>query len=832
MDLTQFSSTNFDVKTWINETLSQQLQQKEQNGEQEHHELYSDGENQSHVVTSLSDLQMYTSSTIAKLRVLMLYLNANLEQNCNNAVKNIPSALAEIDRMSANAVELISNVHKLVNKLTQFENSGKNVTESLQQLHDMRCKLDTILSTLREEKYLSKSLKNVRLLFEKRKLVTFERESNSEDKIEESDKETNLLLDEDDILVREMVNQLVQVKTSLSKLPQYDIMNSKQADCAKYEATLIDDFMGPRFCQLLINNEIAKAKREINWAKKLGFNCVRSIFLKYLNIKCEASAIGQLEWTKSETLEKFFSEVISMVQHESYIYRQVFGSLGSVEVESEQSTTESFNPICILAEYCLEKHYKIETGKKDGIMLIINQYNQAFEFARVLTSMLERDGAGPTDLFRVFSMIFKPFFNLQLIYTEKEREYLTSQIKELCKPLQGNINDEEGLHYELEAITPKLFSLCNEAIHRCIFFTGGVEIQAFIRVLNDAFVFFCRQVSQLFTDMTKFAQTNQHQDWAFIQNTLRLHSVVKDVLIQALNEFEKELRYKLQNLIGQLNEPVSKLESAVNHTVYSNSFNIENNYVLLISEKDPNKIKQIINFLRSVQEVHLPILSVATKSMNTTLEASKQLVHKVLFQKIEQALNGFNIPLAREEDAESEEEDSDDESTYINQQSFIASDYMATIQTYLVELVSRLTETLSSDDENRYWLDRIVKETIDTLQRALIKFLKELSSKKPSRHPSELRKNKQMVEPGILTPYAMKQIACDFNTLKNVLGMLYYTPSEEQSEFIDLIVRVFQLNAYKEQQQELSNITVKYNSVLFNLLKELLKRSFDYHYLR
>jgi hypothetical protein len=336
----------------------------------------------------------------------------------------------------------------------------------------------------------------------------------------------------------------------------------------------------------------------------------------------------------------------------------------------------------------------------------------------------------------------------------------------------------------------------------------------------------------LVTDMERSIQKQQDIN-AFIQNALKLYEVVKDVLLPSLQAFETDLITKLQQESEQLLHFASGIDSNRNNHESFNGmqrgpYDIVNNFVLVTAKKTPDRVKQVVNFLRSVQEVNMPLLSVASKNFQANLDSAKQLVHKSLFHKISTALQQFSIrfeKLEEDSDSDSEEEDT------LHLQSFVASEYMSTIEGHLVDLVRQL-DTLSSVDENRYWLDRICKDATENLQKAVTKLLRDLLNKKPARLPSEPKRNKQSIEPGILTPYGMKQILCDYNAFRNVLNMLYHQPSDEQKEFIDIIVKVFQLDTFKEQQNELAHFPVKHSVGFVNILRELLKRSYEYGYLK
>jgi len=676
------------------------------------------------------------------------------------------------------------------------------------------------------------------------------------------DTRINISDDPEDLLVREMVNHLYQVKQSLINLEQYGVLNNRQkSDVSKYEHVLLSEYMGPRFTKFLIEKkDIVKAKREMRWARKLGQSYMTSIFQKYLPDRLALNPIiVKMEWGATTTngrkstnnLELFLTELNSVVQQESYYYRKIFIEWNAQEssmVDYESNGTEKnmdekiFSPICSLIEYILQQYYHFHAEKSNVVELVSNQYSTVLDKSQQLLRILNSDpllsARNHEQIAHIFHTIFKPFNAAQMIYVDKlEKEYLMQQVREVSKPFViNNSKFEDGYQYELEKATKKLFSICLESVDRFTMFTSGIDAQTYVRMINDVIVQFGRYLSQFISDLGKAISKDNstRQDWSLAQQVLRLYVVVKTTLMIDLSNFEKDLRAKLQNdtkpLIAFTNKKYEKTSHHARNTT-NNDYALVNPYILVSVEKNNERVKQALTFLSNLQDGQLSILSLASKNFASILDSIQQLVHKILFQRITNSLRSFNIRSQRESHAPDDEDDSDDEDEHEDIQSFVASEYMSNIEGYLVELVNQLTETVS-DDENRYWLDRICRDTVDAVQKVHSQYLRDLASKKPSRRPSEPRKNKHMVEQGILTHHAMKQLLCDLNTLKMVLSMLYHVPSDEQREFFDLVERIFQQDTYKRMQQGFSSANLKYTSALLTTIKELINRAHDYQYIK
>jgi pyruvate-formate lyase-activating enzyme len=459
MDITGFSQNDFDARAWINDTFAQQER------------------------SSLIDKRSFTSSTIARLQVLIRDLNTHLEQDCTNLLRGIPSALIEIDSMTSNATQTAQQVSQLVDELAKLEESEKHVTESLQSKHELKTRLQRVHSTFSKAKHLSTAQQNVKDLFnEKQKYIEKMKQLNE---VSESDNQLN----DDDLLVKEMVDQLYQVKNTMSTLEGYGVSNKRKNELIKYEAMLISDYMSPRFCKSLLQNQIEKAKRDMQWAKKLGVLCMKSIFTDYLTERCSSSEVGSVDWTSKDALQQFFDSTYSLLQHESYIYKQIFQSNSESSqiqlVESDGNNNDnSFNPLCYLTQYCLENYYKLSPDRRSVVNLVSNQFSQASEFAELVIHFLEQSDYNKQELQNICQLVFNPFLPFQEMYTEKlEKDYLMTQVRDLCKPFHTPAHDE-GYHYQVETATQKFFTVTREAADRTLFFTGSLESQAFVRIVN------------------------------------------------------------------------------------------------------------------------------------------------------------------------------------------------------------------------------------------------------------------------------------------------------------------------------------------------------------
>ncbi len=105
MDLTRFDEDEFNVRQWVNDTL------------RAHQQTPSVSSSQSSTTAIPLNIEMYTSTVIVKLQVLITDLSSYLEKGCEQAIKRIPSALLEIDRMTQLATQLSLQIHALLIKL-------------------------------------------------------------------------------------------------------------------------------------------------------------------------------------------------------------------------------------------------------------------------------------------------------------------------------------------------------------------------------------------------------------------------------------------------------------------------------------------------------------------------------------------------------------------------------------------------------------------------------------------------------------------------------------------------------------------------------------------
>jgi hypothetical protein len=577
---------------------------------------------------------------------------------------------------------------------------------------------------------------------------------------------------------------LSQVETGIGYLREYDVVDKQDVEKIEtYRNTLLEKVIAPRFARSLIKHDIDGANTGLALAKKLGANSMDRAFDLY----AEHVTRSFLSAEQSMNLSDIFKEILFLVRQEAgYFMRLNFE-------EEDQGLLWSIQRL--LHFIFIDNRKILETildrDKNDIEHLVGEVYSQAKLFVRDLKQEIVSHQRKMHDLSYMDAIVLELFVQTQQTYVvDLEKKYLqnlcieeplTKQLQEQNininrKKITNEENEEEGdtIIRIVDASVSPLFANCSMALTRCVLFTGGMEIQSLIRVLNHVLVAYGDMLHKIVAYVKneikerrkiKGKKTSSHADWYITQQCLKLYIIIAS---SDENSDHSEVALSLGKRLKQFEDYTYALLLKEKSNIFSSvSSPRERDYYLKQQfENHVEKTKQLQNFFRSMEEVRLPIFSQARKHFEQLQAQIVELLQDTLFFAIRQALDELTIKQVREDQEEEEEEDDDDEMDIVT-----PSEYMNMICDYLFTLPSRL-ETLNDNEEMRYWSYRICQDAVQELREKIV----QLYGKSQQRW----------------TKFAKIQFLSDLHYLRSTFDRMAFQGDDATTEFFELSKKILE----------------------------------------
>ncbi|KAL0486650.1 oligomeric Golgi complex subunit 7 [Acrasis kona] len=677
----------------------------------------------------------------------------------------------------------------------------------MQSIDVLKQRLQHILNTLSQARTLSVSLQSLDDCFSNiNRLLSIQNNDSNEQLVQETGQDASQLLSD--------------VEKSVTYLKEYDVVEKQSLErIDQYRDVLTNKIIAPRFTSCLIQHDMDGANTQIANAEKLGSKSVENIFDEY------ADKITEPLMSDTLPLTDTFREITYLIEREARYYSK----LNVTKLENDSllwCTNRLLHYLFVTKQNFFNT--KLNQEKKDVDHLVSVLYVHAKSFLKNIKSTLFNEyEKPPTDWEQIEKNVFDLFVPIQQTYvTDLEKKNLMEKcvqenIVRKLKDRQINISSNaktsqldksDSIIRIVEESVPPLFSSCTAALERCILFTGAMESQILIRVLNQVFVEYSDTLNKVInfvrSEIQKARQNSRNKkdnktslgvkssSETNIDNDI-LHLCLKLYEVIASDQSDHGLFLLLKSFEDQTHSSLLQEKHSIDR----------DRYVHLITQQQPERSKQIQNFFRSLEEVRLPIFTQSKKHFEQLQTNVVTLLNDTLFYAIQQALLEFSIkqkPVEEYQNKQDSDDDSDDDEEELGNESLPASEYMFLIGDYIITLPEKLESLPVTEVQRRTY--RICQDTINGMREQIVKKYSKANNPQP------------------WTKFARIQFLSDLDHLKVIFDQIGYQCDEAGVEFFELsksIVKKSKATSTTSRLKNVSNAVHAENTAPIEVLKHL-----------
>ncbi|CAG8717410.1 24041_t:CDS:2 [Dentiscutata erythropus] len=536
IDFSSFLAKEFNVKAWINDTLSNVNLNTSPTSNSSNSISTSDIDEtiksdikSTHDIPSINELQSleyHSSALVEKLQFLNQEISLRLEKIIDDVVKGIPNITSDLQIMSQDVINLKQNVLHVKSNLTTIdENSGKPL-ERLKYLDLVKSRMESSRDLLRE----AENWNNL----EAEASTIFASQDYQKASMRLQDAEKSLVIfqntpeyEERRKLLTELQNQLEATVSPqlVAALSQHDT-----SACQKFYIIFSQIGRKKEFCNYYYGSRKAPLVKMWQNAALIETdqsqvtqvsNSTTNSVVSPVNMITSASSTfhdqqplspkspSQPQFRKKfvEFLKDFLQELF-VVLNEEYtwcgnvfpdnnetlialienIFNSLKPSLGSrltmlVNYYNEQSLPEIINAFMITENFGRQME-----------RVLFNPIQIGSTASRILTSLGNKNFSKGS-LINWGNVIFEPFSEYQHDYSEFEKNFLISELKRILQ-IKRDSSSIDLARIMAENIG-KIFSMADDGLQRCMTLTHGFAGVGLVDTLNHYFNSFVKEYQHL-----------------------------------------------------------------------------------------------------------------------------------------------------------------------------------------------------------------------------------------------------------------------------------------------------------------------------------------------
>uniref|UniRef100_A0A7N0U655 Conserved oligomeric Golgi complex subunit 7 n=1 Tax=Kalanchoe fedtschenkoi TaxID=63787 RepID=A0A7N0U655_KALFE len=666
LDLGPFSDDKFDAKKWINSAA------------QSRH-------SQDTVDAHLVDLEM-------KLQMMSEEIAASLEEQSAAALLRVPRATRDVVRLKDDAVSLRSSVASILQKLKKAEGSSAESIATLAKVHIVKERMQDAYKTLQEAAGLAQLSSTIEDVFAS--------------------------------------GDLPQAAETLAKMRACLKAVGEVAEFANVKKQLevledrLDAMVQPRLTDAISNRKVNVAQDLRGILNLIG----RSESLKQHYTKVHLKPIKQL-WegfdSRNRTtqiagdkhgmerilsthdlqssgpkmsfltwLPSFYDELLLYLEQEwkwcmmafpdeykTLVPRLLVEAMGNLKdsfvSRINLATGEAVDETSSLAKGILEilsgdmpKGIKIQTKH---VRALIELHGMTSTFARNIQHLFSDSDKILLDALKA---VYLPYDKFKQSYGQMERAILSSEIEKI--DLRGAVTRGVGAQgielsetvRRMEESVPQVIILLEEAVERCISFTGGSEVDELINALDDVMLQYISNLQEILKTLRavcgvdgdgpgsrresgvdrkegahstrKVDLLSNEEEWSMVQGALQILTVA-DCLTSRSSVFEASLRATLARLSTSLSVAVfgSSIDQNPSHLASEDGTTdslsvgraaLDVAAVRLVGL--PDKARQLFNLLTQSKDPRFHALPHASQRVTAFADTVNELVYDVLISTV------------------------------------------------------------------------------------------------------------------------------------------------------------------------------------------------------
>mmetsp|Transcript_122495 Transcript_122495/g.212373 ORF Transcript_122495/g.212373 Transcript_122495/m.212373 type:complete len:755 (-) Transcript_122495:51-2315(-) len=701
MDFSSFADENFDAIAWINNAIKS---------------------------SKVDGIESMVSSMIMKLQLLSQEVSSSFEETSSQALVRMPRALMEIERMAKEAKNLRHNLNTLLQgDQSEAHSQTQTSVERMNQLHQVRLKLDVCTETIAKVAYLQSNMMRMSMVFE--------------------DGDTSTI-----------GSEIKHMQDALQKLTDYPEQHSKfSSTIAGYESQLVH--LVEKDClDALVQHEVSKAQEYLATLSKIGKMeaVVRQFIQRSITKVLDVWQSYETETDFAAWLPLFFNEIKTFVAKEKAYYIEVFGT---VQYPSKVASLI----LCIMDSLDPSFASRIAGMPLPDLVKAYSATSVLYSFCcKELAGQADASGpaiAGLTDEMK--TVIYEPYLPQQKQFDQLEKKYLSDSIRKF--PWVDRAGDQTqsltpALVQAIAESSSQMYVLAEEALNRCLEFTDGVESQGLLTVLNEVLVEYAELVGRLVKSVgDDSGLTPKSPLGAALKSPLAPGSPISEAngsplkaksLPPRRDASTVKVGLHLHQICAMMLSKLDKFETVAKSIILSKrQVMLNGSSPLLLA--NPMKLMSLSHFLDSLDSLKIPIFSLATKHFQLLSKDVEALVFDALFEQIRSWLNGIpKMPVWTGTSSEPAEHPLE----YIRS----IGDYLFDLPMLILSQAPGATAGAPAEEgddgaQSRYWVDIVVRGCVDLLLQCIEQIPR-------------------------LSASGGEQLACDVDYFKDVLTMLTEHP--------------------------------------------------------
>ncbi|CAM6118369.1 unnamed protein product [Calypogeia fissa] len=676
VDLAVFADEKYDAKAWLNTACRGRLPDDP-------------------VDRYLTDLEM-------KLQLMADSITADLDEQSSGALKRVPRASRDVERVRGDAIALRSTVSAILAKLKQAEGTSAESVAALARVDIVKQRMEAAHETLQDAAGLAKLSASVEEVFA------------SGDLPRAAETLANMRRC---LAVVGEVPEFANVKRQLEVLEDRleAMVQPRLADALSQRK--VDSTQGLRDILIRIGRYSSleqhytrvrvKPLRRL-WEEFESGKGGLPVGKQSTNDKQPVTLIAQTDGSVSflEWLPKFYDEVLVQFEQELKWCTIAFPDdykllLPRLLIETMSTISSSFAARIDAASQEATSGTRaaaggdsenggVEKGRSSGLGTLIALHNVTGEFAKNVQHLLS--GIDLSEVARVLTAVYTPYEGYKQRYGDLERIQLLGEITTM--DLRGAVPrglGQKGVELSetvgrMDASIPQLILRLDAAVDRCLSFTGGSEAEALLRTLDEVMLQYLASLMEILKSLrplcgvdappqeTKKDGTGEgpsarkelvssgtsadlvpeEEEWAIVQGALQFLTV-SDNLSARSSVFEASLRTVLTRISSHLQVSPSVGQVGANGTELESKGPGPGplDLAVLRLADAPDTERRLASLLEQAKDPRFHALPQTAQRLSAFLEAVNDLVYEVLISKVRSKLTDVaRMPIwcAEEED--------------------------------------------------------------------------------------------------------------------------------------------------------------------------------------
>lgn len=480
MDISVFSSDDFDTKDWVNQVLKNAENQEKK--------------------------ESYTLSIVMKLQLYVQQVNSALEETSQQVLQSFPNIIRNTKYLQDEAVALKQKMVAVYKEINDVENETGKSINTIEKLDNIITQLSISKQSLHESDNWSLFVQDLEDVFDSNDV------KNISEKI---------------LGMQQSLKLLVNISDYESKKMQLDGLKNRLEAIASPQ--IVQAFTSNNNDQAMFYVKMFSKMERLPQLIKYYDKCQKDLLLKKWQSITETDQDDSLiQW-----MQNFYDYLISNWYSQYKWFNQVFNTESPTDilVKIYIGVLLSLNPSI---DECIEASLKQVTDKLNfiyEIKQIIQQF--ASRLVNVITqtiqNTLEHD-----DLKVLLQAIFNPLINQIHKYQKYQESYLLKKLS----PINCIKDEPSETVQSLILSVPTVMGIAEEAKKQCAEITENCGYCGLLMALRTLFVTYIDQYKSALRQIEN--SRKNAEDWQNFQISLSLLQNVGEVLLK-IKDFEKEL---------------------------------------------------------------------------------------------------------------------------------------------------------------------------------------------------------------------------------------------------------------------------------------------------